>query len=78
MVILVYWASFTLGGLNTRPTGEVLSVDGSVIPGLYAAGRTSAGLTRAGRYYASGMSIGGSSFFGRLAGKQAAAAQPAD
>jgi 3-oxo-5alpha-steroid 4-dehydrogenase len=72
------WASFTLGGLNTKPTGEVLSVDGSVIPGLYAAGRTSAGLTRAGRYYASGMSIGGSSFFGRLAGKQAAAAQPAD
>jgi 3-oxo-5alpha-steroid 4-dehydrogenase len=72
------WAAFTLGGLETKPTGEVLGIDGNVIPGLYAAGRTSAGLTRSGRHYASGMSIGGSSFFGRLAGKQAAAAPPVD
>jgi len=77
------WAAFTLGGLDTQPTGEVLSVDGRVVPGLYAAGRASAGLTRSGRYYASGMSIGGSSFFGRLAGRTAAgtssrvSAQPA-
>lgn len=68
------WAAFTLGGLDTRPTGEVQSVDGRIIEGLYAAGRASAGLTRSGRYYASGMSIGGSSFFGRLAGRTAAAA----
>jgi len=68
------WAVFTLGGLNTQATGEVLSVDGQIIDGLYAAGRASAGLTRSGSHYASGMSIGGSSFFGRMAGKSAAAA----
>lgn len=68
------WAAFTLGGLDTKSTGEVLTVDGEIVPGLYAAGRASAGLTRSGRYYASGMSIGGSSFFGRLAGRTAAAA----
>ena len=70
------WAAFTLGGLDTKPTGEVLSVDGEVIPGLFAAGRASAGLTRSGRHYASGMSIGGGSFFGRMAGRTAAGAPP--
>lgn len=70
------WAVFTLGGLDTQPTGEVLSVDGRVIRGLYAAGRASAGLTRSGSHYASGLSIGGSSFFGRLAGKSVASANP--
>jgi len=73
----VGWAAFTLGGLDTKPTGEVLTVDDRVIAGLYAAGRASAGLTRSGRHYASGMSIGGASFFGRMAGKQAAAAATA-
>ena len=71
------WAAFTLGGLDTRPSGEVLGVDGQIVAGLYAAGRASAGLTRSGSHYASGMSIGGSSFFGRLAGKSVAAADPA-
>jgi len=69
------WATFTLGGLNTRSTGEVLGIDGQVINGLYAAGRASAGLTRSGSHYASGMSIGGSSFFGRMAGKSVAAVE---
>jgi succinate dehydrogenase/fumarate reductase flavoprotein subunit len=68
------WSGFTLGGLNTKPTGEVLTPDDQVIEGLYAAGRASAGLSRSGRYYASGMSIGGGSFFGRMAGKTAAGA----
>jgi succinate dehydrogenase/fumarate reductase flavoprotein subunit len=71
------WAAFTLGGLDTQTTGEVRTTEGEIVPGLYAAGRASAGLTRSGRYYASGMSIGGSSFFGRLAGQSAAAATPA-
>jgi len=70
------WAVFTLGGLDTQPTGEVLSVDGQVVPGLFAAGRASAGLTRSGSHYASGMSIGGGSFFGRMAGRSAAGAPP--
>ena len=43
------WATFTLGGLDTKASGEVLGADGQVIPGLYAAGRASAGLTRSGR-----------------------------
>lgn len=63
---------FTLGGLETRPTGEVLTPDGDVIPGLYAAGRTAAGIPRTGEGYASGMSVGDATFFGRLAGRQAA------
>ncbi|MCA9505845.1 MAG: FAD-dependent oxidoreductase [Myxococcales bacterium] len=71
------WSTFTLGGLDTKASGEVLTPDGEVVAGLYAAGRASAGLTRSGRFYASGMSIGGGSFFGRMAGKTAAAAEAA-
>jgi len=64
--------AFSLGGLHTRPSGEVLTVDGTVIPGLYAAGRTAAGVPRLGKNYASGMSVGDATFFGRQAGKKAA------
>lgn len=66
---------FTMGGLDTLPTGEVLSADKRVVPGLYAAGRTTAGLPRSAAGYSSGMSIGGATFFGRLAGRQAASAE---
>jgi predicted oxidoreductase len=62
----------TFGGLDTLPTGEVLSVEKRVIPGLYAAGRNSAGLPRCAEGYASGMSIGDATFFGRMAGQSAA------
>jgi succinate dehydrogenase/fumarate reductase flavoprotein subunit len=68
------FGAFTLGGLATRATGEVLTEDGVVVPGLYAAGRNSAGLILEGRCYASGLSIGGASYFGRLAGRQVAGA----
>ena len=68
------WGGFTLGGLRARATGEVLDPDGREIPGLYAAGRTTAGLCREGRSYASGLSIGDATFFGRLAGRRTAAA----
>ncbi len=64
---------FTLGGLSTLPTGEVLGADGTPIPGLYAAGRSACGLPRWGEGYSSGMSLGDSSFFGRQAGRNAAA-----
>lgn len=67
------WLMFTLGGLETRPTGEVLTPSGQAIPGLYAAGRTTAGLPRTSKGYASGMSVGDATFFGRMAGRQAAA-----
>jgi succinate dehydrogenase/fumarate reductase flavoprotein subunit len=63
---------FTLGGLETLPSGEVLDVDGKIIPKLYAAGRTTAGLPRTGKGYASGMSVGDATFFGRMAGISAA------
>jgi len=65
---------FTLGGLQTRPSGEVLNIDAEAIPGLYAAGRASAGLPRTAQGYASGMSVGDATFFGRLAGRSAALA----
>jgi succinate dehydrogenase/fumarate reductase flavoprotein subunit len=68
---------FTLGGLDVRPTGEVLDADGEPIPGLYAAGRTVAGIPRTSKGYASGMSVADVTFFGRLAGQQVAC-QPRD
>ncbi len=70
------WGGFTLGGLRARATGEVLGSDGREIAGLYAAGRNTAGLCREGRTYASGLSIGDATFFGRLAGRGAAGAVP--
>ena len=62
---------FTLGGLHTLPTGQVLSPDGDVIPGLYAAGRTTSGLAAQG--YSSGLSLADGTFFGRAAARHAAA-----
>jgi 3-oxo-5alpha-steroid 4-dehydrogenase len=66
------YAPFTLGGLDTSVDGAVRSVGGGAIPGLFAAGRTTAGVCSFG--YASGLSIGDSTLFGRLAGVSAAAA----
>ena len=65
---------FTLGGLDTLPTGEVVDPQRQVIPGLYAAGRTACGIVRRAEGYSSGMSVGDATFSGRQAGKQAAAA----
>jgi 3-oxo-5alpha-steroid 4-dehydrogenase len=61
---------FTLGGLSTSPQGHVLDMDGESVPGLYAAGRASAGIAAYG--YISGTSIGDATFFGRRAGRSAA------
>ncbi len=66
------YAPFTLGGLETTVDGAVLDVSGDAIPGLFAAGRTTAGVCAFG--YASGLSIGDSTMFGRFAGASAAAA----
>lgn len=63
-------ASFTLGGLVTPPSGEVLDLEGDPIPGLYAAGRTASGIPASG--YLSGSSLGDAIFFGRKAGEAAA------
>jgi len=63
---------FTLGGLHTTLNAEVLHVNGDPIPGLFAAGRCTAGLAAWG--YASGISLGDGSFYGRRAGRSAATA----
>jgi 3-oxo-5alpha-steroid 4-dehydrogenase len=63
---------FTMGGLDTLPTGEVLTPDGTIVRGLYAAGRNTAGIPRSAAGYSSGLSIGCATFFGRLAGQSAA------
>ncbi|HEY3700261.1 MAG TPA: FAD-dependent oxidoreductase [Spongiibacteraceae bacterium] len=68
---------FTLGGLEVLPTGEVVNPDREIIPGLFAAGRTVAGIPRTSKGYASGMSVADVTFFGRVAGKQVAK-QPRD
>ena len=65
------YATFTLGGLVTDPDGAALDAEGQRIPGLYAVGRTAASL--AAHHYASGISLGDGSFFGRRAGRHAAA-----
>lgn len=67
-----YFSFFTLGGLATLPTGEVLDRGGSPIPGLFAAGRATSGLPRSGHGYSSGMSLADCTFFGRKAGASAA------
>ncbi|MCL2535121.1 MAG: FAD-dependent oxidoreductase [Nocardiaceae bacterium] len=65
-----FTAGFTLGGLRTNVDSEVLHVTGDPIPGLFAAGRCTAGVCAWG--YASGTSLGDGSFFGRRAGISAA------
>lgn len=65
--------AFTLGGLATLRDGQVLDGGQQPIAGLYAAGRTACGLPRWGEGYSSGMSLGDSTFFGRMAGRHAAA-----
>lgn len=67
-----FFSFFTLGGLRTKPTGEVLDRAGAPIHGLFAAGRAACGLPRWGAGYSSGMSLADCTFFGRLAGRSAA------
>lgn len=64
-------AAHTFGGLHTSLHSEVLDAHGEAIPGLYAAGRTSASMPVA-PYIASGISVGDCVFFGRQAGRHAA------
>jgi 3-oxo-5alpha-steroid 4-dehydrogenase len=61
----------TLGGLAVAPgSGQVLRPDGRPVDGLYAAGRTAAGLCS--RSYVSGLSLADCVFSGRRAGHHAA------
>ena len=65
------YAVFTLGGLHTDVDGRVLDPEGDPIQGLFAAGRSSSGLAVGS--YSSGLSLGDGTFFGRRAGRKAAA-----
>lgn len=66
-----FYAVLTFGGLQTNLDAQVIHAMGHPIPGLYASGRTSAGLPVA-PYHASGLSVGDGTFFGRRAGVHAA------
>lgn len=68
-----YFSFFTLGGLRTSTDGEVLDRAGRPIPGLFAAGRCTSGLPAWGHGYSSGLSLADCTFFGRRAGRKAAA-----
>ena len=70
------YAAFTLGGLRTRPSGEVLDEAGREIPGLFAAGRNACGIPRSAWGYCSGTSIADATLFGRKAGISAALNEP--
>jgi 3-oxo-5alpha-steroid 4-dehydrogenase len=66
------YAGFTLGGIRVSVDGEVQRPDGSVVPGLYAAGACASNLAQDGKGYCSGTQLGEGSFFGRRAGRHAA------
>ncbi|MBB6627689.1 FAD-binding protein [Nocardioides sp. KIGAM211] len=66
------YAGFTLGGIRVTVDGEVQRPDGSVVPGLYAAGACASNLAQDGAGYCSGTQLGEGSFFGRRAGVAAA------
>jgi 3-oxo-5alpha-steroid 4-dehydrogenase len=68
-----FYAPFTLGGLATDADSRVLDGDERPIPGLFAAGRTTAGIAAGG--YVSGISLGDGTFFGRRAGAGAAVSE---
>ncbi len=72
------YAGFTLGGIRTTVDGQVQRADGSVIAGLYAAGACASNIAQDGKGYCSGTQLGEGSFFGRRAGRHAAAVSPAD
>lgn len=64
---------FTLGGLDVTIDGEVKTAEGDTVPGLYAIGGCASNIAQDGRGYSSGTCIGESTFFGRRAGRKAAA-----
>ena len=69
------YAVFTLGGLVTDADGRVLDPGRRAIPGLFGAGRATSGIAVGS--YSSGLSLGDGTFFGRRAGRAAAAAENA-
>ncbi len=67
------YMAFTLGGLDVTIDAEVVAGGGGTVPGLYAIGGCASNIAQDGTGYSSGTCIGESTFFGRRAGKHAAA-----
>jgi succinate dehydrogenase/fumarate reductase flavoprotein subunit len=70
------YAGFTLGGIRVSVDGQAQRPDGTVVPGLYAAGACASNIAQDGKGYCSGTQLGEGSFFGRRAGRHAAAVSP--
>jgi succinate dehydrogenase/fumarate reductase flavoprotein subunit len=68
-----FWVGFALGGLKCDIDGRLLRADDSVIGGLYAVGACADNIAQDGTGYSSGTCIGESTYFGRRAGRSAAA-----
>ena len=66
----------TLGGLQINSNAQVVDRNGNAVAGLYAAGACAAHIPKSGKSYASGMSLGPGSFFGRMAGRHAVKSFP--
>lgn len=61
----------TMGGLKINPTTQVLTADGTAIPGLFAAGEVTGGVHGANRL--GGNAVADFTVFGRISGTSAAA-----
>ncbi len=61
--------AWQFGGLKTDAEARVLDGSGDPIAGLYAAGACATHIPKSGKTYASGMSLGPGSYFGRVAGR---------
>ena len=72
------YAGFTMGGLRVSLDGAVQREDGSVIPGLYAAGACAVNIAQDGKGYASGTQLAEGSYFGAAGGAATAARGCAD
>lgn len=64
----------TLGGVMTDEAGRALDLRSNPIAGLYVVGASAAHIPRNGKAYASGLSLGPGSYFGRRAGRHVAGA----
>ncbi|MFC5493497.1 FAD-binding protein [Nocardioides caricicola] len=70
------YAGFTLGGIRVTVDGQAQRSDGTIVPGLYAAGACASNIAQDGKGYCSGTQLGEGSFFGRRAGRHAASVSP--
>lgn len=69
-----FYYYITLGGMKTDADARVLDADGKAITGLFAAGACVSSISQDGKGYASGLMLGPASYFGRVAGQNAAQA----